>query len=188
MKKFLFIMLICLLGFFAVDSANATPINIGFSNSLGTTYVEDGFTFTRQSGTPNWHIHNKDKGFTTEYLHVHDHGEEDGSYIELTSSMGAFGIYDLEFQIHKAPLWITNDLGGLIDLEYNSSNKSKRDHTFDSSWHSVSWVRFDSGHDITIGNINLENSPIPNPEPTTMLLFGFGLIGLAGFRRKFKKS
>jgi len=27
-----------------------------------------------------------------------------------------------------------------------------------------------------------------NPEPTTMLLFGSGLIGLAGFRRKFKKS
>jgi hypothetical protein len=29
---------------------------------------------------------------------------------------------------------------------------------------------------------------IPNPEPSTMLLFGAGLIGLAGFRRKFKKS
>lgn len=28
----------------------------------------------------------------------------------------------------------------------------------------------------------------PIPEPTTMLLFGSGLIGLAGFRRKFKKS
>jgi len=28
----------------------------------------------------------------------------------------------------------------------------------------------------------------PIPEPTTMLLFGTGLIGLAGFRRRFKKS
>jgi hypothetical protein len=28
----------------------------------------------------------------------------------------------------------------------------------------------------------------PVPEPTTMLLFSSGLIGLAGFRRKFKKS
>lgn len=29
---------------------------------------------------------------------------------------------------------------------------------------------------------------VPTPEPTTMLLLGSGLIGLVGFRRKFKKS
>ena len=31
-------------------------------------------------------------------------------------------------------------------------------------------------------------SPAPIPEPTTILLLGSGILGLLGFRRKFKKS
>lgn len=38
------------------------------------------------------------------------------------------------------------------------------------------------------GNINSPSSQVPVPEPTTMLLLGSGLIGLAGYgRKKFKK-
>ncbi len=38
-----------------------------------------------------------------------------------------------------------------------------------------------------ISHVSLYGTGAPVPEPATMLLLGSGLVGLAGFRRKFKK-
>ena len=58
------------------------------------------------------------------------------------------------------------------------------------SWH---WMQFDMMSDDSIFDSQIrwditsagETSPVP--EPTTMLLLGIGLLGLGGFRKKFKK-
>lgn len=48
------------------------------------------------------------------------------------------------------------------------------------------WEDNDGYTYLIIGYIAESTNPIP--EPTTMLLFGSGLLSLAGFRRRFKKS
>lgn len=53
--------------------------------------------------------------------------------------------------------------------------------TLTGEWDDMDNRRHMGGYIVEYGD------PIPNPEPSTLLLFGIGMIGLAGFRKKFMK-
>jgi len=55
-----------------------------------------------------------------------------------------------------------------------------------SAWDGSDSIVYNRGGEALTATFLLETNPVP--EPTTMLLLGTGLAGLAGFRRKFKRS
>ena len=92
--------------------------------------------------------------------------------------------FDTDSEFYRLPFdhshWEITDWGACFTISWYSDLIETRN---DANWF----------HDFTAAtsaggaNFNNPGTPAPVPEPSTMLLLGTGLVGLAGFRRKFKK-
>jgi hypothetical protein len=139
-----------------------TTLSYNYSNTLdvaemGSTVASAGGSFVLDN--PFW-----DDGYTEAFALVPDSGN---NYTVNTITTG-FG----RFTAGPNPFQINLTLAGLASSTYES--------TFDDF---VSFS-YDGNANVTY---EYDYTPAPVPEPATLLLFGLGLVGLAGVRKKFQK-
>ena len=106
-----------------------------------------------------------------------------GWNILYDASQGFYPAWESVYGATLMGVWTDMNRGALNDVVFTLSNVSMSEYFQDD----VFTIAIDPDCRFIFDKIELQVSPVP--EPTTMILLGSGLLGLAGFgRRKLNKK